>query len=163
MHYERGFGRKWAEKPGKGRDASSSSGSIIWDVKGAHAANESWFRLEAVFKWRLLAVTKWQRERGTTKKRRRSCWRSVTSKSHPKKHPGAEKIRGVWDYSGWYFGPFVGAFLLRATPLPSFMIENGGESTGRNPLAKTHTTRYLKTEPTEWCATVGGYGVLSFG
>ena len=57
-----------------------------------------------VFNLERLTVKEWQRERGTTKKRRRRSWRSGTSKNHPKKYPGEERLRGAWDLSGWYFG-----------------------------------------------------------
>ena len=57
-----------------------------------------------MFNLERLAVKKWQRERGTTKKKRRRSWRSGTSKSHPKKHPKSReaKRRVVWAF-GWYF------------------------------------------------------------
>ena len=42
----------------------------------------------SVFNLERLTVKEWQRERGTTKKRRRRCWRSGTSKNHPEEYPG---------------------------------------------------------------------------
>ena len=46
-----------------------------------------------VFKFERLTVTEWQRERGTTKKRRRRSRRSETSKSHPKEHPECKEAK----------------------------------------------------------------------
>ena len=48
---------------------------------------------ERLFKFERLTVTDWQRERGTTKKRRRRCRWSETSKSHPKKHPKSREAK----------------------------------------------------------------------
>ena len=57
-----------------------------------------------------LAVTEWQRERGTTKKRRRRCWRSGTSRNHPEEYPGEERLRGACLLRGlvlWTVGCFL--------------------------------------------------------
>ena len=49
-------------------------------------------------------VEKWQRELRTTKKRRRRCSRVEEGKSHPKRRPVAERVRGALDLWLWYFG-----------------------------------------------------------
>ena len=68
-------------------------------------------RVRSVFNCERLTVTEWQREHGTTKKRRRRSRRSGTSKNHPKKYPEwREAKRRVVSVCGWYFGP-LGVFL----------------------------------------------------
>ena len=62
-----------------------------------------------MFNCERLTVTEWQRERGTTKKQRRRSWQSGTSKNHPEKYPGEERLRGAWFLCGlvlWTFGVF---------------------------------------------------------
>ena len=76
-----------------------------------------------------MAVKKWQRERGTTKKKRRKRWRSGTSKSHPKKYPEwrEAKRRVVWVLVGTSdFGVFL------AVPLP-FIFYGKREGAERRP------------------------------
>ena len=56
-----------------------------------------------------MAVEKWQRERGTTKKKRRKRWRSGTSKSHPKKYlerRDAKRRAVLCGLVLWTFGVF---------------------------------------------------------
>ena len=57
MHRVFGFMGKCAEKTEKGRDALNACRSIVREVNGAHAENESWFRGGQAEKDERLTVT----------------------------------------------------------------------------------------------------------
>ena len=77
-----------------------------------------------------LTVTEWQRERGTTKKQRRRSWQSGTSKNHPEKYPGEERLRGAWFLCGLVLWT-IGVFSCRALTLIFYGKREGLPS--RNP------------------------------
>ena len=74
-----------------------------------------------------LAVTELQRERGTTKKRRRRCLLSETGKSHLKKHPKSREAKrrvvcvlvGTSDLWCFLAVPFTIIFYGKREGLPS--------------------------------------------
>ena len=73
-----------------------------------------------MFKFERLTVTEWQRERGTTKKRRKMSRRSQTSKSHRKQHPECREAKRRVGFV-WLVLWTVGVFL--PCPLPLFSTE----------------------------------------
>ena len=80
-----------------------------------------------MFNFERLTVKEWQRERGTTKKRRRRSRRSETSKSHPKKYTewreAKRRVGFVWfgTLYLWCFlaVPFTLIFYGKREGLPS--------------------------------------------
>ena len=98
-----------------------------------------------MFNLERLAVKKWQRERGTTKKKRRKRWRSGTSKSHPKKYPEWREAKGRVVLSGLVLWTF-GVFSCRALTL--YFLRKEGGIAEQKPQAKTPTNpRHLRTDP----------------
>ena len=98
-----------------------------------------------VFNLERLTVKEWQRERGTTKKRRRRSWRSGTGKNHPRKYLGEERLRGAWFLCGLVLWT-IGCFPCRAL-YPYFIRKDGGIAE-QKPLAKTPTNpRHREADP----------------
>ena len=77
-----------------------------------------------MFKFERLTFTEWQRERGTTKKRKRRSRRSETSKIHPKKYPEWRRAKRLVGFE-WFGTLDLWCFL--AVPLPLFSTERGSD------------------------------------
>ena len=87
--------------------------------------------------WRLLSVEKWQRGLRTTKKRRKRCRRGEEGKSHQRRRPGAERVKGALDLWLWYFGPLL---VFPAACNPFYLIFCG--NTEVNQPGGTHGLRH---------------------